>query len=45
MRWQELTWPRFAEAVEQAGGVCVLPVGVVASHGGAPAARDGLPGG
>ena len=33
MRWQELTWPGFAEAIEQEGGVCVLPVGVVAPQG------------
>ena len=33
MRWQELTWPRFGKAVKQVGGVCVLPVGVVAPQG------------
>lgn len=33
MKWQELTAPRFAEAVNQSCGVCVVPFGVVEKHG------------
>lgn len=31
--WEELTAPDFARAVEQADGVCILPLGVVEKHG------------
>jgi creatinine amidohydrolase len=33
MKWQDLTSPRFAEAVTQTGGVCIVPIGVVERHG------------
>ena len=33
MNWEELTAPEFARAVKRAGGVCVVPIGVVEKHG------------
>lgn len=33
MKWEELTSPQFAKAVEQSEGVCVLPLGVIEKHG------------
>jgi creatinine amidohydrolase len=33
MKWEELTTPRFARAVEECGGVCLLPLGVIEKHG------------
>ena len=33
MRWEELTGKTFVEAVEQAQGVCILPIGVLEYHG------------
>lgn len=33
MRWEELTGDRFAEAVEECGGVCAIPLSVVERHG------------
>jgi creatinine amidohydrolase len=33
MRWEELTSDRFAEAVEEVGGVCLVPLSVVERHG------------
>ena len=33
MRWEELTAPQFAHAVETVRGVCVVPVGVIEKHG------------
>jgi len=32
-RYEELTSPQFVKAVEKAGGVCVIPVGVFEKHG------------
>jgi creatinine amidohydrolase len=32
-RWEELTGPDFPKAIEQAGGVCLLPFGIVEKHG------------
>lgn len=34
MRWEELTTADFPAAVEQAQGVCLLPLGVIEPHGG-----------
>ncbi len=34
MRWEELTTTDFPAAVEQAQGVCLLPLGVIEPHGG-----------
>ena len=31
--WEKLTAPEFARAVEAAGGVCVVPLGVIEKHG------------
>jgi creatinine amidohydrolase len=33
MKWEELTTPQFARAVEACGGVCLLPLGVIEKHG------------
>lgn len=33
MRWEELTGDRFAEAVEECGGVCLVALSVVERHG------------
>ena len=32
-QWDEMTSPRFAEAVREADGCCLLPVGVIERHG------------
>ncbi len=32
-KWEDLTSPKFAKAVEQSGGVCVIPIGVNEKHG------------
>ena len=32
-KWEDLTSPKFAKAVEQSGGVCVIPIGVMEKHG------------
>jgi creatinine amidohydrolase len=32
-RMEELTSPQFARAVELAGGVCVIPIGIIEKHG------------
>ena len=32
-KWEELTSPMFATAVEKAGGVCVIPIGIMEKHG------------
>jgi len=32
-KWEEITSPRFPAAVEKAGGVCVIPMGVIEKHG------------
>lgn len=32
-KWEELTSPMFANAVEKAGGVCVIPLGIMEKHG------------
>ena len=34
MRWEQLTTTDFRAAVEQAQGVCLLPLGVIEPHGG-----------
>ena len=34
MRWEQLTTADFPEAVEQAEGICLLPLGVIEPHGG-----------
>ena len=33
MRWEELTGDRFAEAVKEVDGVCLVPLSVVERHG------------
>jgi creatinine amidohydrolase len=33
MRWEELSGPAFERAVEETGGVCILPLGVLEYHG------------
>ena len=33
VKWGELTAPDFVQALEQAGGVCMLPFGVIEKHG------------
>ena len=33
VNWGELTAPDFVQALEQAGGVCMLPFGVIEKHG------------
>jgi creatinine amidohydrolase len=33
MLWEELTTKHFQKAVEECGGVCVLPIGVIEKHG------------
>jgi len=33
MKWEELTAPQFASAVEACGGICLLPLGVIEKHG------------
>lgn len=32
-KMEELTSPKFSEAVEKAGGVCVIPMGIIEKHG------------
>ena len=32
-KMEDLTSPKFAKAVEQAGGVCVIPLGIIEKHG------------
>lgn len=32
-KWEEITSPRFSEAVALSGGVCVIPMGVIEKHG------------
>jgi len=32
-KWEDLTSPKFSKAVELAGGVCVIPMGVIEKHG------------
>ena len=32
-KWEDLTSPKFPAAVELAGGVCVIPMGVIEKHG------------
>lgn len=32
-KMEDLTSPKFAKAVEQAGGVCILPLGIIEKHG------------
>lgn len=32
-KWEELTSPQFSKAVDLAGGVCVIPMGVIEKHG------------
>ena len=31
--WEELTGPDFVTAVQQSGGVCIIPIGVIEKHG------------
>lgn len=33
MRWEDLTIANFEDAVSDAGGVCILPIGVIEAHG------------
>lgn len=33
MKWEELTAPDFARAVEEAGGICIIATGVLEKHG------------
>lgn len=32
-KMEELTSPKFAKAVEAAGGVCIIPIGIIEKHG------------
>lgn len=32
-KWEEITAPKFPQAVEKAGGVCIIPMGVIEKHG------------
>lgn len=32
-KWEELTAPDFPKAIERAGGVCLLPFGIIEKHG------------
>jgi creatinine amidohydrolase len=32
-KMEELTSPQFAKAIEQAGGVCIIPIGIIEKHG------------
>lgn len=32
-RWEEITSPQFPQAVAKAGGVCIIPMGVIEKHG------------
>lgn len=32
-KWEEITSPNFVKAVELAGGVCVIPLGIMEKHG------------
>jgi len=32
-KWEDLTAPKFPKAVELAGGVCIIPMGVIEKHG------------
>jgi len=32
-KMEELTSPQFAKAVEQSGGVCIIPLGIIEKHG------------
>ena len=31
--WEELTAPDFVKAIDRAGGVCILPLGIIEKHG------------
>src|SRR6185369_163161 len=33
VQWEELTGPDFPQAVARAGGVCMLPIGILEKHG------------
>jgi len=33
MLWEELTEPQFKKAIEDTGGVCILPIGAIERHG------------
>lgn len=33
VKWEELTGPDFVQALDRAGGVCMLPFGVIEKHG------------
>lgn len=33
MRWEELTEPKFKQAIKDTGGVCILPLGAIERHG------------
>jgi hypothetical protein len=33
VKWEELIAPKFVQAVEQSGGVCIIPLGVYEKHG------------
>lgn len=33
VKWEELTTPKFKEAVELSEGVCIIPLGVIEKHG------------
>ena len=35
VKWGELTAPDFVKAIDQSGGVCMLPFGVIEKHGAA----------
>ncbi len=42
-KWEELTAPQFARAVEEVKGVCIVPLGVLEKHGDhLPLGTDGL---
>jgi creatinine amidohydrolase len=32
-KWEELTAPDFIQAIQQSGGTCVLPIGILEKHG------------
>jgi creatinine amidohydrolase len=32
-KWEELTSPDFVKAVEQSGGICIIPMGIIEKHG------------
>jgi creatinine amidohydrolase len=40
-KMEDLTSPKFKKAVEQAGGVCIIPMGIIEKHGwSAPSAGN-----